>query len=31
MKPLLHALLWSGLVALSAAAAALITRNPFIY
>ena len=28
MKPMLHALLWSGVTALSAAAALLITRNP---
>ena len=31
MKPMLHALLCSGLMALSLASALLITRNPFIH
>lgn len=30
MKPIFYALLCSGLMALSLAAAALMTRNPFI-
>ena len=31
MKPMLHALIWSGLMALSLAAALLIANTPFIH